>query len=47
MQKAVYWRDDLDILYILRTEGRSGLNSLMDCVNSSIQGLEDYNKKSK
>ena len=33
-------------LYVSRKGGR-GLTCIEDCVDSSIQGLEDYTKKSK
>ena len=33
--------------YVSRKEGGRGLTSIEDCVDASIQGLEDYIEKSK
>ena len=45
IRKALYPRDDIDKLCVSRKGGR-GLTKI-DCVDASIQGLEDYIKKSK
>ena len=41
MHKALYPRDDVDRLYVSRTEGGGGLTSIVDGVDTSIQRLED------
>ena len=45
MYKALYPRDDVDRLYVSRKEGGRGLASIEDCVDASIQWLEDYIEK--
>ena len=45
MHKALDPRDDIDRLYVLRKEGRSGLASINDNVNVPIRRLEDSIKK--
>ena len=48
MHKAFNPRDDIDRLYVLRKGGGwGGFVSVEDCVESLIQGLEDYIKKRK
>ena len=42
MHKALYPWDDIDRLYVWRKEGGSGLASIEDSVDASIQRLEDY-----
>ena len=48
MQKALHPRKDIDRLYMSRTEeeGRT-LTSIEDCVDTSIQELEEYNEQRK
>ena len=45
MHKALYPRDDIDRLYVSRKEGGSGLASIEDSVDASIQQLENYIQK--
>ena len=45
MHKALHPRDDVDRLYVLRKEGGSGLASIEDSVDASIQQLRDYRQK--
>ena len=45
MRKALHPRDDVDRLYVSRKEGGSGLASIEDSVDASIQRLEDYIQK--
>ncbi len=45
MHKALNHRDDVDKLYVPRKEGRRGLASIEDSVDTSIQRLEDYIEK--
>ena len=47
MHKALHPRDNIDRLYVSRKDGRKGLASIVDSVDASIRGLEDYTKKSK
>ena len=47
MHKVLHPRDNMDRLYMTRKRGRRGLASLEDCVDVSIQGLDDYMQKSK
>ena len=42
MHKALHLRDDVDRLYVQRKEGRRGLASIEDSVDTSILRLEDY-----
>ena len=42
MHKALPHRDDVERLYVLRKEGGRQLASMEDCVDASIQRLEDY-----
>ena len=42
MFKALYPRDDVDRLYLLRKEGGKGFASIEDSVDTSIQQLKDY-----
>ena len=45
---TIHLRDDIDRLYVSRKERGSGLVNIEDCMDASIQGLEDYiNKKAK
>ena len=45
MLRALHPRDDVDRLYVSRKEGGSGLASIEDSVDASIQRLEDYIEK--
>ena len=45
MHKAFHPRDDVDRLYVSRKEWGSGLTSIEDSIDASIQRLEDYIKK--
>ena len=45
MHKALHPRDDVDRLYVSRKEGGSGLASIQDNIDASIQRLEDYKEK--
>ena len=45
MHKTLYPRDDVDRLYVSRKEGGSGLASIEDSVDATIQRLEDYIEK--
>ena len=45
MHKALHPRDDVDRLYVLRKEGKRALASIEDCIDASIQRLEDYIEK--
>ena len=45
MHKALHPRDDVDRLYVSRKEGGSGLTSIEDSVDASIQRFEDYIEK--
>ena len=45
MHKAFQPRDNVDRLYVPRKEGGSGLASIEDSVDTSIQRLEDYIEK--
>ena len=45
MHQALHPRDDVDRLYVSRKEGGSGLASIDDSVDVSIQRLEDYIQK--
>ena len=45
IHKALHPRDDVDRLYVSRKEGGSGLASIEDLVDASIQRLEDYIEK--
>ena len=47
IHKALYPRDDRDRLYVSRKEGGRGLPNIEDCVEATIQGVEEYTKKSK
>ena len=47
MDKALNPRYDIDRLYLLRKEGKRGLTSIEDSVDTSIRRFEDYLKKSK
>ena len=47
MHKALHPRDDVDRLNLSRKEGRRGLKSIEDSVETSIQRLEDYIEKHK
>ena len=40
--QALNPRDDIDRLYVSRKEGGRGLANIEDCVDASIQRLEDY-----
>ena len=46
MHKAIHLRHDVDRLYVSR-KGRRKLAVIKDCVDASMQGLDDYIKKSK
>ena len=43
---AIHPRNDIDWLYVSRKGGRR-LVIIEDCVDTSIQGLDDYIKKNK
>ena len=45
MHKALHPRDNVDRLYVSRKEGRRGLASIEDSVDTSIQQLKDYIEK--
>ena len=45
MHKALHPRDDVDRQYVSKKEGGRGLASTEDCVDASIQRLEDYIEK--
>ena len=45
MHKALHPRDDVDRLYVQRKEGRRGLASIENSVDTSIQRLEHYIEK--
>ena len=45
MHKALHPRDDVNRLYVSRKEGGSGLASIEDSVEASIQRPEDYIEK--
>ena len=45
MHKALHPRDDVDRLYVPSKEGRIGLASIEDSVDTSIQRLKDYIEK--
>ena len=47
MHKALHPRDDKNRLYVSRKEGGRCLANIEDCVEATIQGLEEYTKKSK
>ena len=47
MHKALHPRDYIDRLYDSSKEGGRELTSTEDYINASIQGLEEYIKKSK
>ena len=47
MHKALHPRDDTDRLYVSRKEGGRGLVNIEDCVDATIQALEEYTQKSK
>ena len=47
MHKALHTIDYIDRLYVSRKEGRRGLTSIEDCIDGTIQELEEYTKKSK
>ena len=44
MHKVLHLRDDVDILYVSRKEGRRGLANIEDSVSTSIQKLIDFIK---
>ena len=45
MHKALHLRDEVDILYESRKEGRREVANTEDSVDASIQRLEDYIEK--
>ena len=45
MHKALHPSDDIDRLYVSRTEGGGGLTGVEDTVDVSIQWLENYIEK--
>ena len=45
MHKALHPRNDGDRLYVSRKEGGRGFTSIENCVDASIQRLEDYIEK--
>ena len=47
MNKAIHPRNGIDRLYVSGKEGTRKLPSLVDCVDTSIQGLEDEKKATK
>ena len=47
MHEALCPKDIVEILHVSREEGGRGLARIKDCVDASIQGLEEYINKSK
>ena len=47
MHKTLHLGDDVNRLYVSRKEGVRALANVEDSVDASIQGLEEYTKKSK
>ena len=47
MYKALHPRDDIDGLYVSRKEGGRSLVNIEDCVDATIQALEEYTQKTK
>ena len=45
MHTVLHPRDDVEKLYVSRKEGGRGLTSIEECVDASIQRLEDYIEK--
>ena len=45
MHKVLHSRDDVERLYVSRKADGRGLANKKDCVNTSIQGLEDFIRK--
>ena len=45
MNKALYPRDNVDRLYVIRKEGARWLASIEDSIDASIQRLNDYIEK--
>ena len=46
IHKTLYQIDDIDRLNVLRKEG-SGLVRIVDCLDTSVQGLEDNIRKNE
>ena len=46
MRKALLPRDDIHRQYVSRKEGK-GLTCIKDCVDATIEGLQEYSKKKK
>ena len=42
LHKALHHRNDVDILFVLRKEGKRGLPSIESSVDELIQPVEDY-----
>ena len=47
LHKVLYPRINIDILYVQKKVGKSGLASIKDCAYESIQGFGDYIKRAK
>ena len=45
MHKALHLEDDIDRRIVSRKERRKGFVSIKDCVDATIQQLEEYIKK--
>ena len=43
--KALRSRDDIERLYVSRKENERELTHIVDCLDTSIQGVEKYTKK--
>ena len=47
IHKVLHARDNIDRLYVSRKEYGRGLTSIENCVDATIQRVEEYTKKSK
>ena len=47
IHKALHLRDDINRVCVSRKEGERGLTIIEDSIDTSIQGLDIYIKKSK
>ena len=45
MHKALYPRDNIESMYVLRKEGVRGYANIEDSVDTSLRRFEDYIKK--
>ena len=45
--KVLHLGEDIDRLYVTRKEGKSRYASIENRVDATLQGLEEYTKKSK